>query len=289
MRDLWPVAGGIRRWGCLAAIALATALGPTEAVAQAHGPGWLPPGEARMQRQYFAVNALLGGAVAGTAALFRRDPFFPAFARGAAGGAIAFGGKRTAVSGGPGAGLLGRQVTSIGSSITGNAVAGRGSFDRIAFSVGPVRAYVGTEVDGVSWRVDVPAVLAAAWTAREGGRIDVRESLSMGTLVFEGDRNYGLPGTMSYRRVRSEAEMDERLAHEQVHVLQFDQSFLSLGAPLEDWMAERFNRLGWPFRYIEFNLPVLAGVAALACCVWEYPDSWWEREAFLLGHIGAYR
>lgn len=240
------------------------------------------------QARYLAVNALLGGSVAGLAALLRDDPVVPSFARGAGGGAIAFAGKRTAAQEGFGRGILGRQITSVGSSITGNAVAGRGSLDRLALSVGPARGYFGRDVEGVHLRLDVLALAAVAWFAVDGGRIDVHESLSFGTVVFHGNESRGFPGTISHRP-HSMYPPREVLAHEQVHVLQLDQSFLSLGRPLEDWAANRFPRLGSVLDRLEFNLPVLAATVGAATWIWDYPEYPWEWEAELLQSAGAGR
>lgn len=268
-------------------VAVAAVILVLSAPAQASGQSWLRSWEDTEQRKHLAANAALGGTAAGIAASFRGEPFVPAFWRGAGGGGLAYVGKWVAVHRATGAGLLGQQITSVGSSITGNVVAGRGSFDRVALSVGPVRAYVGREVDGVRWKLDVPALGAAVWTAVDGGRLHLRESLSRGAFVFASDRNYGLPGTISYQTLEgSRVPRDgEALPHEQVHVLQWDQSFLSLGAPMEDWLATRFPRFGRPLGRLDFNLPALFTVPLLAAT----GASVWEGEAFLLGYLGRSR
>jgi hypothetical protein len=192
--------------------------GPAAASAQDTGFDW------STEAAVFGVNALLGGASAGVAALVRREPPLPAFARGVAGGGLIYAGKRIAVDPRPGTGLIGRQVASVGGSMVGNAVAGRGSLDRVALAFGPVRAYLGREVPGVEWRFDVPAVGAAVWGVATGGEIDIRESQSSGALVVRGNRELALPGTVFY----SPADRERAayvLAHEQVHILQYDQGF----------------------------------------------------------------
>lgn len=236
------------------------------------------------EARVLGVNALLGGLSAGLAALVRGDPPVPAFTRGAGGGVLVYAGKRIAVDPRPGAGFLGRQVASVGGSITGNAVAGRGSLDRIALAAGPVRAYIGRDVAGVDWRLDVPAVGAAAWGLIEGADLDVAKSLSSGAVVLRQRSNHALPGTIFYSPSSSQAREAYVLAHEQVHILQYDQSFLSLGDPLENWLARRFPSLRGILDHLQFNAPVLATTAILGFYVWKRHDQQlWEKEAVYLG------
>lgn len=230
------------------------------------------------------ANALLGGVSAGLAALLRGDPPVPAIARGAGGGVLVYAGKRIAVDPRAGAGFLGRQVASAGGSIIGNLVAGRGSLDRIALAAGPVRAYIGHEVAGVDWRLDVPAAGVAAWGLIEGAELDLAKSLSSGTVVLREDSGRAFPGTIFYYPTSSEERNTYVLAHEQVHILQYDQSFLSLGDPFEDWLARRFPALRGTLDKLQFNAPVLATTAVLGFYVWkEHNQQLWEMEAVYLG------
>lgn len=236
------------------------------------------------EKRVLGANALLGGVSAGLAALVRGDPPVPAFARGAGGGALVYAGKRIAVDPRAGTGFLGRQVASVGGSITGNAVAGRGSLDRIALAAGPVRAYIGRDVAGVDWRLDVPAAGAAAWGLIKGAELDVAESLSSGAVVLRQRSNHALPGTIFYDPSSSPERDAYVLAHEQVHILQYDQSFLSLGDPLENWLAHRFPSLRGTLEQLQFNAPVLATTAVLGFYVWKRHDQQlWEKEAIYLG------
>lgn len=275
---MWP--DSRRRDSTLLLLLLVLPLGWSEQAAAQSRQDFEWSSEARV----LGANALLGGLSAGLAALVRGDPPVPAFTRGAGGGVLVYAGKRIAVDPRPGAGFLGRQVASVGGSITGNAVAGRGSLDRVALAAGPVRAYIGREITGIDWRLDVPAAGAAAWGLIEGAGLDVAESLSSGAVVLRTNSNYALPGTIfSYRS--SGGERDEYvLAHEQVHILQYDQSFLSLGDPLENWLARRFPSLRGILDQLQFNAPVLATTAVLGFYVWKRHDQQlWEKEAIYLG------
>ncbi len=74
------------------------------------------------------------------------------------------------------------------------------------------------------------------------------------------------------------------LSHERVHVLQYDQSFLFWGEPLEVWLAEEIPSARGVLRHLEFNLPVLAAVAGLGFYVWgDHDEQPWEDEAMYLG------
>lgn len=232
----------------------------------------------------FAANALMGGVSAGLAAVVRGDPPVPAFARGFGGGALVYAGKRIAADPRPGTGLLGRQVASVGGSIIGNAVAGRRSLDRVAFGVGPMRAYVGRDVPGVAWRLDVPAAGVLAWGLVTGAELDVAQSVSTGAIVLRRQGEFALPGTIFYSPSASPERKGYVLAHEQVHILQYDQSFLSWGDPFEVWLARRFPSLRATLEYLEFNAPVLATAALVSVFVWEeHGEQPWEKEAIYLG------
>lgn len=274
----------MRRGRAAAGLGLVLLLaGPAKALAQ---PADLRSFDLSTEATVLGANALLGGASALVAALVRRDPPLPALARGVAGGGLVYAGKRIAVDPRPGTGLIGRQVASVGGSVVGNAVAGRHGLDRVALAFGPVRAYVGRDVSGVDWRLDVPALGAAVWGVATGGQIDIRESQSSGAVVVRGDRELALPGTVFYSPADSERAAYV-LAHEQVHILQYDQSFLMWGGPVEGWLARRYPALRGVLERLEFNLPVLAAAAMLGFFVWEEHDRQpWEQEAIYLGRTG---
>lgn len=242
------------------------------------------------EARVFGANTLLGGLSAGVAALLRGDPFVPAFTRGSGGGAMIYAGKRLVVDSRSGAGLLGRQVASIGGSIIGNEVSGRGSLDRVAFAFGPVRAYVGHEVDGIDWRLDVVAVGAVVYGMTQGAHFDLGRSVSSGAIVIRGSEigPLALPGTIfdnGSRGIISGTDRPDYVwAHEKVHILQYDQSFLSLGRPLEDWMGGQSPSLGSLFRHLEFNLPILATAAWVGLRVIPvHANQPWEKESIHLG------
>lgn len=91
---------------------------------------------------FLSANALLGGITAGIVSHLRHGSFSTGFTRGALGGAVAYGGKRTAAAGFAGAGFLGRQLGAVGGSITRNAALDIGLLDTLILPVGPLRIFV---------------------------------------------------------------------------------------------------------------------------------------------------
>jgi hypothetical protein len=283
------------RTAAAATVVLLSCLAPTPAAAQfippIDPPSAPPPPEYRAtlgeESRYAGANMLLGAVTAGIAAGVRRDAILPALARGASGGALVYAGKRVAVDPSFGTGLVGRQISSVGGSIIGNQVMGRGSFDRIALAAGPLRVYVGRGVDGVHWALDVPGIAAVAVGLATGGSVDVPASLSSGAVVVRHSSPgiaMAAPGTIVAWLSENPERREYMYAHEQTHVLQYDQTFLSWGGPFEEWVAEKVPGLRGTLRHLEFNLPVLAGAAAAVFFVWrEHADQPWEREAIYLG------
>lgn len=269
------------RWIALFSLILGVAQPALVSAQEAHAGGGV---EWSSEVRFLGANALISGATAGFIALLRGEPTGragKAFVRGAAGGAVVHAGKRIAVERWFGAGLIGRQVALSGSSMIRNAALGRGTFDQTAFGFGPIRGYVGGEGAGVEWAVDVPGVAAAAWgVMRSSHEFDLVESVSSGALVFTGGA-HALPGTIFYTRDDRRAYV---LAHERVHVLQYDQSFLLWGDPLESWFGQRFPALEAPLRHLEFNLVSLGAAVLLSVYAWPvHDDQPWEQEAIYLG------
>jgi hypothetical protein len=234
------------------------------------------------------LNALVGGATAAALRVVHGQPdeAWRAFWKGAAGGGLVFAGKRLAVEGFDGAGFLGREVASVGGSVIRNASAGRGAFDELVLPVGPVRLYVG---DGrVNARLDLATVIAGgAFMAAYDARLDFRASLSSGSLVFRGDAP--MPGltsagaTLLWRRIPG-SEGPRLMAHERVHIIQYDQVFLSWGEELERWAIGRTVGPGPGtelLRHVDLGASVFGIRTGLAMAL-GYHARPWEREAYFL-------
>ncbi|HEX5869912.1 MAG TPA: hypothetical protein VFY65_05845 [Longimicrobium sp.] len=211
---------------------------------------------------------------------------------GAAGGVLVYGGKRVAVQRWEGAGLVGREIAAVGSSVVWNASAGRGMVDRLVLPAGPVRLYV-TLDEGfrVTPKLDLSSALAIAVASLQGG-IDWERSASAGAPVFYRREPYAgaevrgqqAAGVITYRdRLGRSAPSESRvetLAHEQVHVIQRDQSFLFWSEPAEEAVLGS-TPVG---RALRRHLDVGFDVAAKARVkqVVGYELRPWEREAHLL-------
>lgn len=244
-----------------------------------------------------SANALLSGVAAGLVQSARGGSFADGFTRGAAGGVGVYAGKRIAAARWSGAGLLGRQVASVGSSVVWNAGAGRPSFEQVAMPVGPVRFYVRTSGPGprVRARVDAVALASTAYAAsRPELRWDARRSLSDGVMVFRapehelrlaGEDAWALayPGTIILGAGAQHPENAVYIAsHERVHIAQADQIYLALGRPLQDAAASRSGAARWLSRWVDVDVTV-AAVTAAAWLAGTTPGARpWEVEATYL-------
>jgi hypothetical protein len=251
---------------------------------------------ARGEVLLLAGNALIGGATAAVRARMHGRPVARALAAGAAGGALTYAGKRVVVERGGGAGFLGREAAAVGTSFSANAAEGRGLADRLVLPLGPVRLYVGVRGPGprLGARLDAAALAAAAYTAAvPGTRFDAGASLSAGALVFRTRRELRgtsyegrhVAGVVLLRDFDDRALVRRASAHERVHVLQYDQSFLLWSAPTEAWLMDR---AGWSrtlHRWVDLglNAPALAGLGAVV----PYRTQPWETEARFLARVPA--
>jgi hypothetical protein len=242
-------------------------------------------------------NVLFGGLSAGAVQRARGGSFRDGFARGAAGGLGVYAGKRIAVGRWEGAGLVGRQVASIGSSVVWNAGRGRPSLEEVALPLGPVRFYVRPRGTGrrVRARVDAVSLAATAYAvARPELKWDARRSLSSGAAVFqapdhalslggEGASALAYPGNVYLGATRGQdREFIERsFSHERVHNLQADQLFFALGRPLQEATLNRLPGGRFLGRWVDLDLSVF-GIAALAAAIDDHGARPWEMEAIEL-------
>lgn len=244
-----------------------------------------------------SANALLGGLTAGVLQAFRGGDFAPAFVRGALGGAAIYGGKRIAAERFTGAGLLGREVAGVGSSMVRNAADGVPFLDRLILPAGPLRLYIGTAARTVHAKVDA---ITLGWlvygVVEDELTLDWSESLSAGAPVFLTDGTVirstsdtlhsagitqagviivaGVPafGAAFQRRV---------LAHERIHVLQGDHIFTTWTDPLENAVLprlpggrtfDRFADVGLTTTVLELLIPLFP----------DHGDRPWELESIFL-------
>lgn len=242
--------------------------------------------------QLSVVNALLGGLVGGVGRELTVGEFSVGVARGALGGWIAHMGRRLAASRHPGAGLLGRQVGAVGTSITRAAALGSGPLDTLLLPLGPVRAYVPVRRPGAArFHADLMAIGWLAYAvAHPDLHVDASESLSSGVFVFRSDEPIHLPAGQAgglYTGgivVLAPGRLGQSsLPHERVHVLQLDHLQGALVLPLESALRSRVaaDPAPWIERLdagIGF-VPVWYSLQSL----WGYEGSPWEVEARWIG------
>lgn len=244
------------------------------------------------------INAALGGLSAGVLQQLRGGSFGRGFVAGAAGGAVAFAGKRLAVERFDGAGLLGRELHAVGASMVANAGEGRGALSRVALPLGPVRLHVGAGTRP-ALKLDLAAGVALAYgLAQADTRLDWGHTLSGGAPVFyTTPRRVGYEPTGQHSAGVIWVEADEvewrargnrvgtALAHERVHVLQHDFALAVVSTPLQRELAARVPRGERVGRHLELGLhfPIWRGLNEVV----GYERRPWEREAFFLSNRTA--
>lgn len=226
---------------------------------------------------FLGLNALIGGVTAGVWRELGDATFQDGFAAGALGGSVVYAGKRLAAESFPGAGLLGRDVAAVGSSVVRNASDGRPLLDSLVVPVGPVRLYASSN-RGFRPRVEasLPDLYWMTYGLVEDRlRLDLAESLSSGAPVFESDRSLvdiddepisgAAAGGVVFLSPLADEERDRVLAHERTHVLQADFIYHAWFRPLEDGVTVRLPRRGFVDR-VDYDIayPTLRwGMAAL--------------------------
>lgn len=190
------------------------------------------------------ANVIAGAVTAGATALIRGEHVAEAFFKGAAGGSVVFVGKRLAVERFSGAGLLGRQVASVGSSMVVDAGYGRGLFSEVWLPVGPAWVQVRPEAE-LRARLNLRDVGTLIWAAtRSELTFDLERSLSNGSPVFVAHEHRVVTGSGHADAVAlgsvillgtTNLDMSVIQRHENVHVIQHDYLLQTLSRPIEQW------------------------------------------------------
>jgi hypothetical protein len=256
-------------------------------------PGWLSEPVA------LGINALLGGVAAGVARELTDGEFLRGFVDGVLGGGVHFVGKKIAAQQFEGAGLVGRQVGAVGSSMVLNAAAGRGRFEQLVFPVGPVRLHVRPGPDAeVVPKLDLVGAAVLAYAIVEPDLVfQPGESLSAGAVVYrttggllvspwDGEKTCGseVGGVVLLSRLDHLTPLQERtvFAHERMHVLQNDFLFTVLGDPLVDALASRISGGPQVLRHIGINVGDVVFEGAGRFLFRDYARRPWEIEADFL-------
>lgn len=249
-------------------------------------PGQIIDGGIREELATAGVNALLGGATVAVSRMIQGEPAWQGFWTGLLGGAAVYMGKRVAVEAFGGAGFLGREIASVGGSMIRNASAGRAALDELVLPVGPVRLYISDA--GVVPRLDLATVaVTSVYMLGHDARIDPLESLSSGAVVLRG--NTPAPGLSAAGVVLAWSELPPSegprlLAHERVHVVQYDQAFLSWTEPAERWLSGRVQEQPGFLHNVDLGGLAL-GVQTGLNLTFDYGSRPWEREAYFLSQL----
>ena len=242
---------------------------------------------------FVGLNSLISGITAGLMQELRDGSFQDGFAKGALGGAIAYGGRRLAAADFDGAGFLGRQFGAVGASMARNAGDARPLLSRLQFPVGPVTFDVLT---GGGTRVK-PRVnlMAAGWIIAalldDRMELDGGASLSAGIPVFRAPNHIittedrGASGIAAPGMILIAHDLNpdnDTFTHERIHIVQMDFAQILWGDPIEDWMVTRIfgDRAVLSYFQPGIAMPLLYAGAVRGL---DYQDRPWEIEASFVG------
>lgn len=256
-----------------------------------------PPGSAaRAHAIDLAANVGLAAVTSGVRAWYGGHSVWRAVAAGAGAGAVTYGGRRIAASRWTGAGLAGRQTAAVAASIMRNAANGRGIFSGAILPLGPIRLYVNEPESGDSTsrrtrvKLDLATAVGLVYVAtRPGARLDPARTLSSGALVFDGIRMYAdaahvagvvMLASDEEASYAPDAPRSRLVAHEMVHVTQYDFSFVAWAEPAEGALLRAMPGGERLHRHVDLGLNMPAwGFLNLTI---GYRNRPWEREARLL-------
>lgn len=254
-----------------------------------------PPDEARWTAatwvddfNFLAANSLLNGIVAGVFSAIRSDgSFADGFVKGASGGALVYTGKRLAAERFFGAGLLGREVAAVGTSITRSVRTGSTPLGELVLPIGPLRFYWKRDEGDLEVRPDISALYWLGYGVVESRlELDWRKSLSAGAAVFV-TRGAALKehagqeiGSMILLSGGSEA-LDDVLAHERIHVIQQDNQWGVVGEPLEDWAVGHLGPVSSWLSHVDLG-PTAGLSFFVADVLWDRPGNPFEVEGDFL-------
>ena len=180
-----------------------------------------------------------------------------------------------------------------------NASAGQGALREIVLPLAWFRLYLNhDQALTVRVKLDVPTTLATAYFAlRSNSNFDMRASLSSGLPVFETEVQFAdgyWRGEQAAAVIRLSGNPDDPnpdasrsavLAHERVHVLQYDFTLGIWSNPAEAWLSRRYDAPQWPNRHLDLGIHLLPW--QLANWVVPHDRRPWENEAHHLSRINS--
>lgn len=232
-------------------------------IAAQDGPRWNPP-EGVGEVAFLGLNTLVGGLTGGITRALGGGSFSDGFVRGMLGGTVHYAGKHIAAGRFWGAGLIGRQVGAVGTSMVVNAGQGVGWFDQVTLPVGPAWLTIAPG-GGAPLRATIDAS-QVGWlvyaVASPDLAFDVDRSFSAGAFVFEaphrtitsyGEPVLGIAGAGTILLSGRGGVPPSTVSHEQVHVVQFDFQSRAWARPVERWIIDRVG-LDFVPSFIDFNV-----------------------------------
>jgi hypothetical protein len=250
---------------------------------------------------FASANGLIGGLTAGALRAARGGAFWPAFRDGVLGGAVSYAGRRVAAESFPGAGLAGRQVGAVGASIVSNAAHGRPVLQLLVLPVGPIRLYLHHDSGwSATLKLDLPTTAGIVYFALQSNtRFDAPASFSSGAPVFQTRVRFA-DGYWAGQQVAGSIRLEGNpadpapdaprtavLAHERVHVLQYDYAMSLWSDPLEARLFAGRGAPAWLRRHVDAGVHLAAW--QLANWLVPYESRPWEAEAHFLSRVRADR
>lgn len=240
-----------------------------------------------------SINAAVGGLSAGIGRTLKGESFWAGFRDGLPGGAVQYGGKVLGSRRFPGAGLAGRQVAALGSSMVHNAGRGAGALDQMVLPLGPARLYLDSRSPEDSRvKLDLLTVVGTAYALAHGGRFDAPSSISSGAMVMVLPDEFdpwrrpaaAFAGVIMHREeMVHDLDRPEVLAHEGVHVMQHDFGQTVWSEPGERWLGERIGGMAALItRHVDLGL-YKAVQRPITYYYVPIPYNLWEQEALFLG------
>lgn len=238
------------------------------------------------------ANVAVGAATAVIGRINQKKSLPRAAAKGAAAGAMIFAAKWVISRNYPSTNLLGRSLGAVGSSAVLNSARDRPMFEQMAIPYGPVRFHISLDSTvKVRLKIDLAATISTLQALNNDEiKFDGGRSISSGVMTFRADTT----GTAteisgmhrasvvvfrpaSTRQGVSESEAEKTIAHELVHVVQYDFLFNAVGSPAEDGLAKLIPGAEKVHRFIDIGLHTAIWSAVNAGV--PYAKRPWEREA----------
>jgi hypothetical protein len=179
---------------------------------------------------HFSAHTVMGGAIGGISNVINEKSFWEGFGIGAAAGAVTWSGGMIASKEFFGAGLLGNLVGSGGISILENLYQGnRWNYSYTTY-FGPASLTLTKNQKAKLGLSSFQSLWGIAENIYHGNSLDLMNSLSSGTLVFEsgpkgGENGYAIGNIITLqdrnaRSVHKNGVINYTLGHERIHALQ---------------------------------------------------------------------